>query len=81
MIHFLLGKHFHRKHLSNVSMASTGVWDQSDRLCLSPPLPGEGCGFSPAQFTLSLSPVFSSSCAEGEDERPYDTPRPRHPSS
>lgn len=71
MIHFLLGKHFHRKHLSNVSRGSGGVWDQSDRVCFSPPFPGKGCGVSPAHSHLLclLSHLLSTSWGEGAEER------------
>lgn len=75
MIHFLLGKHFHRKHLSNVSRGSGGVWDPSDRIRFAPALPGKGCGFSAAHsWPLCLvSHLLSTARAKGDEDRPQNT--------
>ena len=60
-IRFLLGKHFHRKHLSNVSRAVRGLGSVRQDLLLScSPGRAKAVGFLWPVHTLSVSwPVFS----------------------
>lgn len=69
MIHFLLGKHFHRKHLSNVNRGSGGVWDQWDRICFSATPWAKAVGFLRHIHTLSVSCLAFSQPVEPREQR------------